>query len=126
MKNTAKIITLFVVMCVIFGIFTACGGIAESTNDHKSNYNADLTAPDEYPQFEAITGIPEYPTPIEPDEPDEPAERIARYAASSESNKYHRLSCHYVDRIKSYNIVYYYTEDDALDDGKKPCSVCSP
>lgn len=123
MKNIAKIITLFVVMCVIFGIFTACGGLAASSDaDDQTTKKIELKEP---PELEAITGIPGYTPPSEPDEPDEP-ERTVRYAASSESNKYHRLSCHYVDRIKSYNIVYYYTEDEALDDGKKPCSVCKP
>ena len=49
-----------------------------------------------------------------------------KYVASRESNKYHRKRCHYVDNIKESNKVYYSTEEEALADGKTPCSVCSP
>ena len=127
MKSKAKILALLLAICATLGIFTACEESAVNTDTVDSKpLKSEITAlPDEYPQLEAITGIPGYTPPSEPDEPDEP-EKVARYAASSESNKYHRLSCHYVDRIKSYNIVYYYTESEAKKDGKKPCSVCSP
>ena len=56
---------------------------------------------------------------------DEP-ERVVRYAASCESDKFHYISCYYVDRIRSYNIVYYYTVSEAYRDGKSPCSVWCP
>lgn len=49
-----------------------------------------------------------------------------RYAASCDSDKYHLIDCYYVDRIKSSNIVYYYTRDEAQRDSKIPCSVCKP
>ena len=124
--NIKRSVAILVAICAAFAVFTACGGVDKSTSTDtpEVNYN-ELSSLPELETFDVLPGVPGY-TPGEPDEPDEPAERIARYAASSESNKYHRLSCHYVDRIKSYNIVYYYTEDEALDDSKKPCSVCNP
>ena len=48
------------------------------------------------------------------------------YVASRESNKYHRLSCQYVDQILKENRVYYKTEEAARRAGKSPCSVCNP
>lgn len=83
---------------------TACSNISEAEKDTKK---------------ETRPGVIER-------EPDEDPEPERRYAASSESDKYHRLSCRYVDKIKSYNIVYYSSESEARADGKKPCSVCNP
>lgn len=49
-----------------------------------------------------------------------------KYVASRDSDKYHRLSCHYVDQILKENRVYYKTEEAARRAGKSPCSVCKP
>lgn len=46
--------------------------------------------------------------------------------ASSQSDKYHTLSCDYVDQILSENRIYYATVKEAEDAGKTPCSVCRP
>lgn len=50
----------------------------------------------------------------------------AEYIASSESDKYHRRSCEYVENILDENRVYYDTAADAERDGKTACSVCRP
>lgn len=50
----------------------------------------------------------------------------AEYIASSESDKYHRRSCEYVENILDENRVYYDTAADAECDGKTACSLCRP
>lgn len=50
----------------------------------------------------------------------------AEYIASSESDKYHRRSCEYVENILDENRVYYDTAADAERDGKTACSLCRP
>ena len=131
MKNITKIFTLFIVMCVLLGVFTACNGT--SYEEHNTSppvytipeYDPPPEPPDiEYPTL-TVPSLQIKETETDDHDIDEP-KHVARYAASSESDKYHRISCYYVDRIKSYNIVYYYTENEAIDDSKKPCSVCKP
>lgn len=48
------------------------------------------------------------------------------YAASRSSDKFHKLSCYYVDNILPKNIIYFETREDALEAGKEPCSKCKP
>jgi uncharacterized repeat protein (TIGR02543 family) len=48
------------------------------------------------------------------------------YAASRNSNVFHYTYCYYVDRIKSYNIIYYSSRAQAVNDGKRPCKICQP
>ena len=54
------------------------------------------------------------------------SESFVCYAASSESNKYHRPSCYYVDKILDENLIYFYSESSAQRAGYSPCSVCNP
>ena len=50
----------------------------------------------------------------------------AGYIASAHSNKFHYPNCRYVNQISEDNIVAYSSRDDAITDGKEPCSVCQP
>lgn len=50
----------------------------------------------------------------------------SRYVASSESDKYHRLTCDFADNILPENRIFYKTAEDAIKDGKQPCTVCLP
>ena len=54
------------------------------------------------------------------------AQRVEEVVASSNSDKYHRLTCDYTDNILEENKVYYKTPADAERDGKYACSVCRP
>lgn len=132
-KKRLSIIALTIILCILISAFVSCKGLPATQESEEHTTSHPLINKTEWqdpPDFPAIKDpetiiLPDYQT-EEPEDSDDEPERVVRYAASSESNKYHRLSCHYVDRIKSYNLVYYYTENEALDDGKSPCSVCSP
>ena len=50
----------------------------------------------------------------------------AGYIASAHSNKFHYPNCRYVNQISENNMVAYSSRDDAIADGKEPCSVCQP
>ena len=126
-RDVLKLVSFLMIVCVLLGIFAACDVGSEVSEPEISSQTEKQTIQwKDPPEIDTIKPLDPIPLPDQDaDDHDEP-ERVVRYAASSESNKYHRLSCHYVDRIKSYNIVYYYTEEEAQRAGKKPCSVCSP
>lgn len=66
----------------------------------------------------------EKPTKIE-----EPAQKKAptyKYAASRNSNVFHYIWCHYVNRIKPSNLILFTTREQAIASGRRPCKVCSP
>lgn len=45
---------------------------------------------------------------------------------SSESDVFHKTSCHYVDRIKPDHLIYFDTYEAAVNAGYRPCKVCRP
>ncbi len=54
----------------------------------------------------------------------EPIEVQLSFVASCNSNVYHKLYCRYVEKIKSFNMVYFYSVDDAETDGYRRCRIC--
>ena len=48
------------------------------------------------------------------------------YWASKESNKFHKPSCEWAQEILDFNLIIYYSRQDAIDDGRDPCHVCFP
>ena len=125
-RKTATLIALVLLVCNLVGVFVSCDGSSgTSAREEYSTfpkYNFNWEDP---PEISTLAPLDDVPI-LEDKEEDKQPERVVRYAASSESDKFHYLSCRYVDRIKSYNIVYYYTASEARSDGKSPCSVCNP
>ncbi len=110
-KNLTAILALILTVVALLGIFTACGGLPSADEREETTT---IQTPDPIPEY---TG--EIVEPVEP-------QYTTRYAASSESDKYHRTSCHYVDQILSWNLIYFYSEESARRAGYSPCSVCNP
>lgn len=54
-----------------------------------------------------------------------PAKEV-RYAASSKSDKYHKENCRYVESISEENIIFFYSEEEAIESGYIACGVCKP
>ena len=48
------------------------------------------------------------------------------YWASDESDKFHKPSCEWAQKIAGYNKIVYHSRQEALNDGKVPCHVCYP
>lgn len=48
------------------------------------------------------------------------------YWASAKSEKFHTPDCEWAQKISSANKIVYHSRDDAIADGKIPCSVCNP
>lgn len=120
--NLTRAVPVVLVLFLLLGIFVACGGLPASDNyenstekhfvwDDPPNYSG-IEAPDlVIPEYEESVFEPEY---------------TVCYVASSESNRYHRTSCHYVDQILSENLIYFYSENSARGAGYSPCSICEP
>ena len=123
-KNLTAILALILTIVALLGIFTACGGLPSA--DEREETTTKIPSWKDPPEISTIQTpdpIPEYDGEIiEPVEP----QYTTRYAASSESDKYHRTSCHYVDQILSWNLIYFYSEESARRAGYSPCSVCDP
>jgi micrococcal nuclease len=49
-----------------------------------------------------------------------------QFCGSKKSEVYHYPSCHYVNTIKSTNLVWYSDSSDARAKGKRPCKKCTP
>ena len=104
----------------LIGIFTACGGLPASDDVNVTDQYYPWEDPPELPTIKMPDPMPEYDADIvEP-------EYTTRYAASSESDKYHLPSCHYVDNILPWNLIYFYSKSEAHSEGYSPCSVCDP
>lgn len=54
------------------------------------------------------------------------ASSSATYWASSNSNKFHKPSCEWAQKISSKNKVVFHSRSEALNAGYRPCQVCSP
>ena len=46
--------------------------------------------------------------------------------ASSKTDKFHLPTCEWAEKISDNNKIVYHSRDDAIADGKQPCSVCNP
>jgi micrococcal nuclease len=60
----------------------------------------------------------------EPAAESKPAEN--KYVASKNSNVFHKPDCAWAKKIKPENLIYYSSRNEAIKDGKRPCSQCKP
>jgi hypothetical protein len=49
-----------------------------------------------------------------------------KYVASKNSKVFHKIDCRWAKNISPKNLVSYNSRDEAIEDGKKPCSTCKP
>ncbi len=54
------------------------------------------------------------------------SEREIRYVGAKSTMKFHHADCRYVKRIKEENRAYFYTREEAIEQGYVPCKVCTP
>ncbi|WP_461461275.1 zinc-ribbon domain-containing protein [Methanobrevibacter sp.] len=48
------------------------------------------------------------------------------YWASTRSDKFHKPSCEWAQKIDENNKIVYDSREEAISDGKRPCYVCNP
>ena len=48
------------------------------------------------------------------------------YVGSAKFDKFHYTDCRAAQRIKSSNLVYFYSREEALNAGYVPCGICHP
>ena len=87
------------------------------------------TEPEPEPESE-VESEPE--TEIEP-EPEVDSEQTSRdklleynYIGSSQSDKYHKPTCRWTDKINDENLIHFDTEEEAVAAGYQPCGTCKP
>jgi len=95
------------------GAFAAAWREANPPNKQISDANdigvASLTAPKEQAGSAAKPSVAEY-----------------SYVASKKSKVFHKSGCRWVKNISPGNLVRYASREEAIKDGKKPCSTCKP
>ena len=52
--------------------------------------------------------------------------REAKYVASKKSNVFHVSNCRYAKRISPKNLIVFSSRDEAINNGRRPCKVCTP
>ena len=57
---------------------------------------------------------------------DDESSTSSEYWASAKTDKFHLPTCEWAEKISDANKVVYHSRDDAIEDGKVPCSVCNP
>jgi len=73
------------------------------------------------------TDVGEFEEQIPEEEPEETEpEPSYKYVASKNSDVFHHIWCSYVDQILPSNRVYFYTRQEAIDSGRRPCKRCNP
>ena len=53
-------------------------------------------------------------------------EEIIQYIGNKNSKVFHKLDCESVQKMKDKNKVEFYTREEAINLGYKPCSICNP
>ena len=48
------------------------------------------------------------------------------YVGSSQSDKYHKPTCRWTDKINDENLIHFDTEEEAVAAGYQPCGTCKP
>jgi len=51
---------------------------------------------------------------------------VYRYVASKNSEVFHYVWCRYAQKIKPENRIYFFTREEAIASGRRPCKVCRP
>lgn len=54
------------------------------------------------------------------------ASASTEYWASAKADKFHKPDCKWAQKISDSNKIIYQSREDAIDDGKVPCTVCNP
>lgn len=50
----------------------------------------------------------------------------AVYWASEKTDKFHKPSCEWAQKISDWNKIVFHSRQEALDSGRQPCEVCNP
>ena len=76
----------------------------------------------------AVTPTPAQPKPATPAAAQTPPTTplVDGYIASKKSGVFHKSSCKSVATISAANLVKYGSREEAIQAGKKPCSICDP
>lgn len=89
--------------------------------------------PSPEPSVEPSPEVPPEPSPETPPAPSVDPEQAFRdslyqynYVGSAESDKYHKPSCRWTDKINDENLVHFDTVEEAQAAGYTACGTCNP
>lgn len=112
-SNTMIIVVIAIVVIIaVVGVF-ASGML--SSSDTSADDNSQTVAP-----------IVENDTSDVDTQQSNSDDSAAEYWASAKTDKFHLPTCEWAEKISEDNKIVYTSRDDAISDGKQPCSVCNP
>lgn len=126
-KSSSKLIIGIVVVVAILALVGAfASGVfngSDATTDVADQASSQSAAPVEEP----TTTTDDVDTSSQSaSSDDESSSSSSEYWASAKSDKFHDPSCEWAQKISSKNKIVYDSREDAIADGKVPCSVCNP
>ena len=124
-KGSLIAILLFVGLIAIFGIFASSHMNEDTTDANVVNYavSSDDSVDQVDDSVEETTSSDN--TQVSSSSSSDSSSG-AVYWASDESDKFHKPSCEWAQKISPYNKIVYHSRQEAINDGKIPCHVCYP
>lgn len=121
-NNSSKLLIGIIVIIVILAVVGAlAGGVFNSneTDDISKDSSSNAVSPvneNKTTNSQSQSGSSDNSSPATGTE----------YWASAKTDKFHLSSCEWAQKISDNNKIVYNSREDAISDGKKPCSVCNP
>ena len=109
-SNTNKIIAIVAVIVVIIIVAVVASGMfsqPQSNDVTVNNSSSDVKSVDNHNDSKSSASD-------------------SQVWSSAKSDKFHRPSCEWAQKISESNKIVYDSRDKAIADGKKPCDVCNP
>ena len=110
-SSNTKIIAIVAIVVIIAIVGIVASGMLSNTPT--DNVNADDKSDVVHPVVDNNTS-------------DNGSSSPSEYWASSKAEKFHLPTCEWAQKISDANKVVYHSRDDAIEDGKVPCTACNP
>ena len=117
-SSNTKIIAIVAIIVVIAIVGVFASGIL--SNNAPAQSNAQVVAPQQQSTVANNTTTVNDTTASSSDS------APSTYVASAKTDKFHRPDCEWAGKISDANKITYSSRDQAIADGKTPCSVCNP
>ena len=118
-NSTNKLIAIIAVVVIIAIVGVLASGMFSadtSSNDSTAGNDDNVVSPIEDDDSNSDTAKSS----------SDSASGSTEYWASAKADKFHLPTCEWAEKISDGNKIVYQSREDAIKDGKEPCSVCNP
>lgn len=115
-SSSKMIIAVIAVIAIIAIVGAFASGIFTNNNEAVDSANDDAPT-------ETVDSVSDDNT---KDKSSSSESTTTEYWASAKTDKFHLPDCEWAEKISEDNKIIYNSREDAIADGKEPCSVCNP